>query len=169
MSASRLVPIGVVRRAHGLAGEVRVQPHNEESDLFLELDEVVVRRIGQADRVVRIRSSRAAPGAFLVGFEGVTDRAGAEAMRGLEVLVPRDRLPEPAPGEFYHVDLVGLDVYGPSGDRVGVVTRVEPGAVYDVLVVTGPAGERLVPIVDVAVARIDLGTKRIDLTAWDDP
>ncbi len=45
----------------------------------------------------------------------IIDRDAAEAMRGTEILVPRDALPPPAPGEYYWVDLEGMRVVTVEG------------------------------------------------------
>lgn len=63
-----------------------------------------------------------------IAFEEVTDRAGAEAIRGSEVFAPARR--ELTDSEFWPDDLVGLEVR-PGGGRV-------------VDVITGPAQDRLV-------------------------
>ncbi len=163
----RLIPLGRVRRAHGLRGEVRVEPYNDASDFLLDLEEAVLQKDGKELRLV-IESSRPAQGAFLVTFEGIGDRDSAEALRGYEVVVPRSALPAPEPGEYYHVDLVGLTAYGPDGEIVGDVVRVERTPGHDLLVIGGPKGERLVPMVDVAVRKIDLDARRIDLEPWEE-
>lgn len=167
-SEARRIAIGFVRRAHGVRGEVRIEPYNEESDLLLDLDELVLRRADGTERTMTIVSCRPAHGAFLVTFEGISDKNAADALRGWQVMISRDALPTPGPGEFYHVDLVGLAVHGPDGEHVGDVVRVDPTPGQDLLVVVGPKGERLVPLVDVAVRKIDLEAKRIDLEPWEE-
>jgi 16S rRNA processing protein RimM len=81
-----------------------------------------------------------------VRIEGTADRTGAEGWAGAEVLAYREDLGEPEEGRIYWVDLEGLPVVTVTGEVVGKVTGLfETGAV-DVLVVTGPRGERLVPL-----------------------
>ena len=80
-------------------------------------------------------------------------------MVGAEVLAPREELGEAGEGRLLWVDLEGLEVVTAAGEAVGRVTGLlETGAV-DVLVVTGPRGEKLVPLapyveVDLAGGRV---------------
>lgn len=167
-AATRTIAIGVVRRAHGVRGEVRVEPYNEASEVLLDLDELVLRRPDGSERTIAITACRPTQGAFLMMLEGIHDKNAADALKGCQIVVARDRLPPPEPGEFYHFDLVGLAVYGPDGERVGDVARVEPTPGQDLLVVVGPKGERLVPLADVAVRKIDLEARRVDLEPWEE-
>jgi 16S rRNA processing protein RimM len=168
MKPSALVPIALVRRAHGVRGEVRIEPYNEESEILVDLEEITLRRRDGTLCLARITSCRRAHEAFLVQIEGVGDRDAAEALRGAQVLVPRAKLPAPEPGEFYHFDLVGLAVHDADGSKVGEVARVLHTEGQDLLVVLGPSGERLVPLVDLCVRKIDLESRRIDLEPWDE-
>ena len=62
------------------------------------------------------------------------------------MLAPREELPEAGEGRLLWADLEGLEVVTAAGAAVGRVTGLlETGAV-DVLVVTGPRGEKLVPL-----------------------
>jgi 16S rRNA processing protein RimM len=94
-----------------------------------------------------------------VKVEGVSDRTAAERLVGAEVLAPREELGEAAEGEHLWTDLEGLEVLTAAGEAVGRVTGLYATGGVDVLVVTGPRGEKLVPLapyveVDVAGRRI---------------
>ena len=56
MAAGRLVPVGVVLRAHGTAGELMVYPHLKDLSYYAGLGEVVLRDHG--DRGPRDPASR---------------------------------------------------------------------------------------------------------------
>jgi 16S rRNA processing protein RimM len=79
---------------------------------------------------------------WLVAFEGVTDRDGAEALRGAILEgEPLDDLPE---GEWWVHDLVGAEVVDLAGRGLGRIEAVEANPAHDLLVLEGG---RLVPIV----------------------
>ena len=80
--------------------------------------------------------------------------------RGAELWVSRAELPPPAPGAFYVADLVGLVVEERGGRTLGVVRDVLPGTANDNLELDSGA---LVPLIEDAVAEIDLETRRIVL------
>ena len=84
-----------------------------------------------------------------------------EVERGDELAVPRSELPVPEPDSFYVSDLVGL-VVEEGGSERGVVRDVLPGAANDNLVLDSGL---LVPLVEDAIASIDLESGRIVLNA----
>jgi 16S rRNA processing protein RimM len=99
-------------------------------------------------------------------LEGIDDREAAGELVRHEIAVPRSELPPAEPGEFYWVDLIGLEVETLEGVVLGrVVDLVETGA-NDVLVVQGDR-ERLLPFVQGQCVRsIDLDSGRMTVD-WD--
>ena len=85
-------------------------------------------------------------------------RLDREAVRGAPIEVERDALPEPAEGEYYAFQLVGLEVEEEGGEKLGRVTEVTSGPANDVLELdTGLA----LPLVDACVRQVDLDGGRI--------
>ena len=100
---------------------------------------------------------------FLVArFAGVNDRTAAEALRNIDLYVPRDRLPPTEAEEFYHADLIGLAAVTTDGRPLGTVVAVHDfgaGELVEIRPETGrtvmvPFTEAVVPVVDVAGGRI---------------
>jgi len=117
-----LVPLGVVVSAHGVRGELRVKLLNPASELIESLDHVWLRRTGDPTRRVSVRGVHRHQSALvLVTLPDCRDRDAAEALRGTELCVPRAELPQLAQGEFYLVDLLGLEARLPDGSVIGVV------------------------------------------------
>ncbi len=148
------VEIGVVARAHGIRGEVRVHLHNPASTA---LDGAEVLWLGA--REYAIESARPVAGAYLVALVGVADRNAAEALRGRPVSVARDDL-ELEEGEVLLADLVGCRVELPDGSDWGTVSALELGP-QDRLVIRQGEVERLLPVVDEFLIEIDLEARRI--------
>ena len=99
------VCLGAIIGAHGVNGTVRIKSFTEDpADVAAYgpvSDEAGARRF-------TIRPIGAARGAILARFEGVDDRAAAQALAGTRLYVPRSALPAPDDEEFYHADLLGL-------------------------------------------------------------
>ncbi len=152
MDPDSLIPVGTVGAAHGVRGEVRVRLFNPASEALRPGREVVLRGRG-GDRGMRVASVRRGARGLLVAFEGVLDRDAAAALTGCEVSVRRADLPALGPGEFYHHDVIGLPVKTRSGVEVGRVASVMTLAT-DILVIEGPGGEVLVPVVEGFVAEV---------------
>lgn len=166
-SADVAVPLGVVVRAHGLRGEVRVSPYNAASTLLGERREVVLRRDG-VDRVARVRSVRRATDAWLFVFEGVQDRDAAEALRGTELCVRRSEFPGLGEGEWYLVDLVGLRVETPNGAAAGEVLHVVEYPAAACIAVRGADGVREVPLRAPYLVRVELAAGRVIVDGLDE-
>lgn len=149
-----VIEIGVVARAHGIRGEVRVHLHNPASTA---LDDAEVLWLGE--REYAIERARPVAGAYLVALAGVEDRNAAEALRGRPVSVARDDI-DLDEGELLLADLVGCRVELPDGSEWGVVTALEFGP-QDRLVIRQGQVERLLPVVDAFLVDIDLEARRI--------
>ena len=95
----------------------------------------------------------------------VADRNAAEALRGARVFVAREHFPKTEDGEFYWVDLMGLNVVNREGVALGVVKDLMATGPQTVLVLgyeeDGKEQERLIPFVDAYVDSVDLAGKKI--------
>jgi len=149
------VEIGVVARAHGVRGEVRIALHNPESAALERAETVIV-----GGREHAVQSARpVAGGAYLVMLDGVADRDRAGALRGQPVEVSRDDLD--LDGEDVLLfDLVGCRVELTDGSDWGVIAAVETG-LQDRLVIHQGDIERQLPVADQFVIDVDLEGRRV--------
>ncbi len=130
MTSPRPVLVGRVAGAFGVKGEVRITAYTEEP-LALVRYRALVRADGTP--ALTLTGGRAAKGGLVARAERVEDRDQAEALRGLELYVPRDALPKLADDEFYLADLIGLAVRDVSGAEIGAVRGVENFGAGDLL------------------------------------
>ena len=144
---SERVLVGRVGRPHGLDGSFVVEHASEEPERFAAGAELLA--AGEPARVVS--SKRAGQGRLVVKLDRRVER-------GTALEVPRDALPEPAAGEWYVFQLVGLDVVEDAGRPLGKVADVEPRPANDVIVLEGGA---MLPLVDACVLQVDLDARRI--------
>lgn len=155
------VIVGRIGRAHGIRGELTVEPRTDEPDRRF----VMGARMRAVDgRSFTVAGARWHSGRLLVRLENVTDRTAAEALRGIVLVtdVPRD---ERAGGEddFWDRDLIGLTVLTADRRIAGTVRRVIHSA-QDILEIETIAGaERLVPFVAALVPEVDLGAGTLTL------
>ncbi len=111
----------------------------------------------------------------VASLAGVSDRDAAAALVGAEIEVDRATLgpavggsaADPAlPGEFFWVDLQGMEVRTPAGESLGVVDHLFETGANDVMVVVG-AGRHLVPFLYGSVVRAVDGDRRVITVDWD--
>jgi 16S rRNA processing protein RimM len=72
----------------------------------------------------------------------VADRNAAEALRGVQLTVPRSALPPLEEGEYYHVDLIGLPCVTDTGEIIGAIVAVENFGAGDIIEVEKGDGKR---------------------------
>jgi 16S rRNA processing protein RimM len=147
--------LGRVGKAHSLDGSVTVT--KPKGDLLVKGRTVLV---GGVEReIVRRSGSDAKP---IIRFDGIDSIDVAEKMRGQDILVPRDTLPELDEDEYWPDDLVGLPVTSTVGARVGEVKEVRVLPSVDVLEVARPgAPDLLVPLHREAVPELDVPGRRV--------
>lgn len=146
----QLVRIGRVGRPHGIDGAFVVEEGSDDAERF----EVGASLLVDGERAMVVISRRIGRGRRAVKLDRPVER-------GMELFVPRDELPPPGPDSFYVADLVGL-VVEEDGRRVGVVRDVVHGPANDNLELDSG---QLVPLVEDAIAEIDLDGRRIVLNA----
>ncbi len=158
-SSSRIC-VGVVTGAHGLHGLVRVRPFTERPEDIGNYGPVESVD-GSRSLILEVRN-RVGKGQLLVHVEGVDDRSGAEALRGLELFVPRERLPAADEDEFYHADLIGLPVLAVDGVVLGKVRALYDFGGGDVLEIEDTEGRvATIPFTRAAVPEVDLAAGRL--------
>ncbi len=160
--------VGCIARAHGIRGQVIVNADTDfPSERFQEGAELFVERGGRVQplRVTSVRFQHDRP---VIGLEGIETMTDAEALAGLELRIPIDRLVALPAGTYYHHDLVGCRVETTRGEQVGVVTKVEAATGGSRLVVDGGTrGEILIPLAAEICTAVDVGGKRIVIDAPD--
>jgi 16S rRNA processing protein RimM len=152
------VVVGRIGRAHGLKGEVFVEPRTDEPERRFAPGQV----LGTGAGSLTVADSRTHSGRLVVRFEEHADRTAAEAARGTELTCRVDPGEMPGdPDEFYDHQLAGLRVETITGDAVGELERVEHGAAQDLLVIRTPEREVLFPFVIALVPEVDVAGGRI--------
>ena len=165
MNWADMVVVGRIARAHGIRGQVIVDPDTDfPEERFQPGADLYIERGGKAEplRIVTVRFHRERP---ILGVGGVATMNDAQLLAGHELRVPRDWLAPLPAATFYRHDLIGCAVFTAGGDRVGDVSGVEGTMTGSRLVVDGPGGEILIPMVAEICTAIDVGAKRIVIAA----
>ncbi|HWF53743.1 MAG TPA: ribosome maturation factor RimM [Solirubrobacteraceae bacterium] len=152
-----LLRAGQVGSPHGLDGSFHV---TDPVPALLALGESVVVR-----DVARVITRRAGHERRLIlRIAECEDRTAAQALRGAELMVPRERAPALQDDEWWAEDLEGCAVHDGQVE-VGIVRRLLALPSCEVLAVerAGGAGELLVPLVADAVRTVDVAARRIDV------
>lgn len=113
--------MGRIGAAHGIRGEVRITSHTEDPLAIADYDPLETDRTGLTVSILKARLSK---NVVIATLKGVSDRNAAERLNGVSLYVSRDRFEATGDDEFYHTDLIGLDVRLDDGTVLGEVTAV---------------------------------------------
>ena len=154
------VCVGAIGGAFGVKGQVRLKSftaHPEDIASYAPLET----EDGSMEFSVQIEGSITNGLAARLG--GITTKEQADALRGIRLFVPRARLPALPDDEFYHTDLIGLDVVDTGGTALGRVKAVLNHGAGDLLEIHGPGLKAtvLLPFTQQVVPTVDLAQGRI--------
>jgi 16S rRNA processing protein RimM len=155
------VLVGVITAAHGIRGEVKLRSFTAGPDAIAGYSPLET-AAGVKLEILRMRAQK---DGFIASLKGINSRNAAEALKGAELLVPRDKLPEPTGSDIYVHDLIGLPVRLADGSLLGEIAGVAnygAGDLIDVKV-EGRADTVLIPFAVQYVLTVDSQGVVVDL------
>jgi 16S rRNA processing protein RimM len=156
------VAVGRVLRPHGVHGEVVVEVLSDVPHRFRKGSRLLALREGEAPFPLTVAASRAHKSGAVVLFEGIAGRDGAEALRGLDLEVPRCEVPEAPRGTYYQFELLGC-LCREAGRELGRVVEVVEDGGGTMLIVDGRGRRVPVPFVKEFLREVDVAGGRIEL------
>ena len=150
--------VGEIVAPFGIRGEVKVLLDTDFPDLVLQAK---VLWIGDPPVRYAVEAARPHQQMAVLKVAGCDDRNAAEALRGELVQVPAADVPAPAEGEYFYYQLIGLEVWTEEGELLGRVQDIASTGNNEVLLVKGPRGEVLLPVIEAVVRQVDLPSGRI--------
>ena len=157
---SDLICVAAIAGAFGVRGEVRLKSFTADP---LAIGEYAPLTTEDGGRSFDLALAGQLPNGLLVRLSGVNTKEEADALKGVKLYVPRDRLPALPDDEYYHADLIGLTVLDTGGATLGRVKTVLNHGAGDTLEVQVPGASDtvLLPFTLDAVPTVDLATGRI--------
>ena len=155
-----LIPVGTIVNAHGIRGEIKLNPVGFDPAFLAEFD-----RFNIGGKETAVCSARVHKSVLLLTLPGVEDMDAALALKGKSVCIYAEdvELPE---GEYFDVELEGCTVVDDAtGEALGKLTRVLHYPAHKVYEVKGER-EYLIPAVPqvfIAAVDIDAGVVRVHM------
>ncbi len=159
-----LVEVGRIVDAYGLAGWVKIAPHEPAPSSVLRGVRccwLAPAAAGSRPQLREIAGLRLQGSALVAQIDGCADRDAALALKGSTLFLSRADFPATEPDEYYWVDLIGCSVAAGDGTAFGTVAAVEDFGADPVLRVVDDEGETLIPFVAAHVVAVDLAARRI--------
>ena len=149
-----LVALGEIVTTHGIDGWLRLNPYNSGSPLLAALREVILEKDGKL-APVELESARPHRQQILLKLRGIDNIDGARQWVGWTLSVKEEALATPAPGEYYHYRVIGLEVFDVNGARIGTLTEIWSTPGSELYVVAGADKEHLIPAVKQIIVSVD--------------
>lgn len=150
--------VGAISGAFGVQGEVRLKSFCTDPE-----DIAAYGPLWSEDgtRQFKLKLTRPVAGGLGARLSGVTTKEEADALKGVSLYVDRARLPRLPDDEFYHADLIGLEVRDPGGKLLGQVRAVHNHGAGDLLEIGGAGPDLLLPFTLAVIPTVDLAAGRI--------
>jgi len=169
MASPEFAIVGRIRKAHGIRGEVVVEPLTDAPDAVFASGRRVFAGTATGDRArdgleLVVAESRPFREGLLVRFDKIPDRTAAELWRERYLLLPLAELTPPGDDEVYIHELVGMRVVLASGEHLGEVLEVyevPQGLVLDVKRAAG--GTVVLPFSPAVVKKVSADERTIEV------
>jgi 16S rRNA processing protein RimM len=146
--------------AHGVKGEVKLWSFTADPAAVADYGP-----LESEDGLQRfeIEAMRPAKDHLVARLSGVHDRDAAQRLTNMRLYVARERLPAPAPDEFYHADLIGLRAESRDGAELATIVAIHDFGAGDLLELraTGASATVLMPFTAATVPVVDIAGGRI--------
>jgi 16S rRNA processing protein RimM len=156
-----LVLLGRFGAPHGVRGEIRLQSFTADPLAIAAYDGLTDKSGARKFTLTSVRPQ--GKDMLVARVEGVAGRNGAEALTGVELYVPREKLPAPEEEEFYIADLVGLRAETADGTELGMIVAVRNFGAGDILEIAPAQGGEtlLLPFTKSVVPTVDISAGRV--------
>jgi 16S rRNA processing protein RimM len=145
--------------AHGVRGAVKLWTFTEDP-LALQGYGPLMTKDGA--RQFEIADVREAKDHLVATFKGVATRNDAEKLNGIELYIPREKLPATDDDEYYHADLIGLAAVNAASEPLGRIVAIHNFGAGDIIEIAPPKGPTmLLPFTNAVVPTVDLAGGRV--------
>ena len=158
MSNDRIT-VAIVLKPQGIRGEIKVKAMTDSAEALKAFKSVLIDGVDYSVLSVRAQGEFA-----YLGLKGIADRNTAELLRGKEIEVEREEMPDLPDGRYYIADLIGCTVVNERGDVLGTVEEVTP-AKTDIFTLKKDNKSIMFPSADGVILKVDEKAKKITVNA----
>ena len=153
--------VGQIVNTFGVKGFVKIYPYVDDVRRFDDLKNVYV-TIKKEVQVLEIEEVKYHKNMVLVKFKGIDDMDSAERLRNAYVEIDRKDAIPLEEGQYFIVDLLGLEVYSDDGNLLGKLKDIFNTGSNDVYEVKDELGKTiLLPGIPEVIKEVDLENEKI--------
>ena len=159
MAVAAPVCVARIGAAHGVRGAVKLWTFTEDPLAVQGYGPLMTK---DGARQFEIAGVREAKDHLVATFKGIATRSDAEKLNGIELYVPREKLPDTDDGEYYHTDLIGLAAVSAADEPLGRVVAIHNFGAGDIIEIAPPKGATmLLPFTNAVVPTVDIKGGRV--------
>lgn len=152
------ITVGRILTTLGVRGKLKVKIETDFPQRFSPGVTVYINR-----QPITINSTEWHRGNLVIKLDSVDSIENAQKLCGKTLEIPQSQLQPLPEGQYYHFQLIGLEVWTTHGERLGKVNEILTAAGNDNYVVHGPKGEVLIPAIEDVIKSVDLDKRRITI------
>lgn len=159
--------MGHIIGPYGVYGWIKVNPYTEYIDGLMEYSSWWLTKDNKDWQRVHVIAGRANGVLLNAKLKEYSDRTQALKLRGMQIAIPRDQLPdlsENGKDGYYWSDLIGTQVFNQKGEELGKVVGLFETGANDVLRIQHANKDKeeiLIPFVEQYIITVDLKLSRI--------
>ena len=159
--------IGQIVNTFGIKGFVKIYPYVDDITRFDDLEDVYILQKKQETKL-KIEEVKYQKNMVLVKFKGIETVEQAENLRNAYVEIDRKDAIPLEEGQYFIADLLGLDVFLDTGEKLGILDDIFNNGSTDIYVVKNELGKQfLLPYIDDVIKNIDLENEKITVHLID--
>ena len=160
MESSKLefLTIGQILAPWGVKGKLKVKVITDFPQRFAPSSKIYINR-----QPMTIDSAEWHKGKVIIKLNQIDTIEAAQRLRGQPIEIHHRQLYPLPEGQYYHFQLIGLEVWTTQGELLGNITEILTAEGNDNYVVSGDKGEILIPAIEDVVKSIDLDSRRITI------
>ena len=153
--------VGQIVNTFGIKGELNVTPFTDDISRFDDLKKVYV-KTRRDDKLYKVENVRYHKNMVLLKLEGIENPEEAELLKNAYLEIDREDAIPLEEGQYFIVDLIGLDVYTDEGKLLGKVEDIYNTGANDIYVVKDELGKQvLLPGIKEVIKQVDLENEKI--------
>lgn len=150
--------VGKITSPHGILGEMKVYPLTDDPQRFSLLKTIII-----DNNVYPVERVRYHKNMVILKIKGIDDRNQADSFNNSYVEIQRSEAVKLQEGQYFIVDLIGLNVYEKK-ESVGELIDVIQSGSTDIYVVSDNYGkEIMIPAIKDYILNIDINKGTMDV------
>ncbi len=162
-----LITIGKVVKPFGVKGEMKIEPMTDFPERFRKVRRVYLVSPAGKEIACETQSVRYADDVPFLLLKGYDSPEKAKELNGWFVKVSEEETVPLPEGTYYWFEVIGMDVFSESGEKLGKIVDIFQTGSNDVYVMKQGRKETYLPATKEVVKQVDRAAKRIIIHVVD--